>query len=100
MSRPHHVDPYIDSSSGILRNLLGKHDEAELAVAESSIAAIRDAELIRNPIPGSFGRKHLCAIHRSLFGDIYDWAGQPRTVTSTKAFRSRVSNTSTLRWTY
>lgn len=38
------------------------------------------ADLIRKPIPGSFGRIHLCGIHRSLFRDVYDWAGQPRTV--------------------
>ena len=80
MSRPLPVDPYIDPSSGILRNLLNKQDAESLALAEANIVAIRDADLIRNPIPGSFGRIHLCAIHRSLFRDIYDWAGEPRTV--------------------
>lgn len=80
MSRTQPVDPYIDPSSGILRNLLNLQDEQSLALAESSIVAIRDAELIRNPIPGFFGRIHLCAIHRSLFRDVYAWAGQPRTV--------------------
>lgn len=27
---------------------------------------------------------HLCAIHRRIFGDIYDWAGQIRTVAISK----------------
>ncbi|MFF0153256.1 Fic/DOC family protein [Micromonospora sp. NPDC005203] len=35
-------------------------------------------------IPGSYGLDHLQAFHRRLFGDLYDWAGQTRTVDISK----------------
>ncbi|MFO0701174.1 MAG: Fic family protein [Nitrospira sp.] len=38
----------------------------------------------RQPIPGAFDLPHLQAIHRHLFGDLYEWAGQLRTVDLTK----------------
>nr|WP_281202067.1 Fic family protein [Nocardia harenae] len=33
---------------------------------------------------GDFDFDHLCAIHRHLFQDFYDWAGRPRTVQTSK----------------
>jgi fido (protein-threonine AMPylation protein) len=36
--------------------------------------------LRESPVPPSYDLGHLCAIHRRVFGDIYDWAGQLRTV--------------------
>ncbi|WP_372450840.1 Fic/DOC family protein [Rhodococcus qingshengii] len=38
------------------------------------------AELAARPIDGSFDFAHLQAIHRHLFGDLYEWAGEIRTV--------------------
>ena len=37
-------------------------------------------ELIENPIEGVFDLRHLCLIHGYLFQDVYEWAGQLRTV--------------------
>jgi cell filamentation protein len=34
----------------------------------------------RNVPIGAFDLKHLCAIHRHLFQDVYDWAGELRSV--------------------
>jgi cell filamentation protein len=36
--------------------------------------------LKHGPPRGRFDLRHLCAIHRHLFQDVYDWAGQLRTV--------------------
>ena len=36
------------------------------------------AQLIGNPITPTFDRDHLRAIHRHLFRDVYEWAGEPR----------------------
>jgi cell filamentation protein len=38
------------------------------------------AELYENPINGDFDFEHLKRIHHHLFQDLYDWAGQVRTV--------------------
>jgi cell filamentation protein len=37
-----------------------------------------------SPVPPSYDLSHLCAIHHRVFGDIYDWAGQLRTVAIAK----------------
>lgn len=38
------------------------------------------AELLSHPIQGKFDLKHLCVMHRHLFQDVYDWAGELRAV--------------------
>lgn len=73
-------DPYLDKETGVLRNLLGIKDQAELDSAESSLSFLRASQLRELPIQGGFDLAHLQAIHKRLFGDVYDWAGQVRQV--------------------
>jgi cell filamentation protein len=44
---------------------------------ERELVAVRAAQGIPK---GRFDLEHLCAIHRHLFQDVYDWAGKVRTV--------------------
>jgi cell filamentation protein len=65
----------------VLKNRLDIRDAAELDRIERRTASQRAAE----PIPsGSFNLAHLRAIHRHLFQDVYDWAGELRTVEISK----------------
>ena len=73
-------DPYLDLDSGVLRNLLGITESAELRQVEASLTASRIYDLAREPIPGSYDLAHLQALHRYIFQDLYDWAGELRTV--------------------
>ncbi|SAI46794.1 Probable adenosine monophosphate-protein transferase fic [Bordetella ansorpii] len=73
-------DTYTDPDSGVLVNRLGIHDDALLAKIEATYAMLRATELARQPLAGNFDLTHLQAIHKKLFGDVYDWAGQIRTV--------------------
>ena len=73
-------DPYLDRSTGVLVNLLGIRDQGQLEAAEHDLVLIRDAELVKTPIPGRYDERHLCDIHRALFQDVYPWAGALRTV--------------------
>jgi cell filamentation protein, protein adenylyltransferase len=73
-------DPYLDLQAGVLRNLLGIGEPRALRRAEADFTAVRIAQLIRNPIPGTYDLAHLQAFHRHIFQDIYDWAGELRTV--------------------
>lgn len=73
-------DPYLDLDTGVLRNRLGITSQAELARAEADLTAVRIAQLWRRPLPGCYDLAHLQAFHRHIFGDVYDWAGQLRTV--------------------
>jgi fido (protein-threonine AMPylation protein) len=77
-------DPYVDRESGVLRNRLGIADEATLEQAEAALVATRSFELSLAPLKGRFDLAHLQAIHRYLFGDVYDWAGQLRTIDISK----------------
>ena len=73
-------DHYLDPKTGIFRNRLGITDESELERAEASFVAWRSYELSQRPIVGRFDLAHLQAIHRHLFSDVYDWAGEIRTI--------------------
>lgn len=73
-------DHYLDAATGILKNRLKISSESELEKAEASFASIRAYELVQKPLPGDFHLSHLKAIHHYLFQDVYDWAGELRTV--------------------
>lgn len=61
----------------VLRNKLNLRDAAQLDQFERELVAQRTAQGIPT---GDFDLAHLRAIHRHLFQDVYDWAGEIRTV--------------------
>ena len=71
------VDPCLIPGTKVLRNRLGISDARRLDRFERRFVADRIAE--GAPI-GAFDLTHLRAIHRHLFQDVYDWAGELRTV--------------------
>jgi cell filamentation protein len=73
-------DPYCWPETNCLRNRFGIHEPDRLAGVEARIVSVRDAQAAREPIPGEYNLDHLCAFHRYLFRDVYDWAGETRTV--------------------
>jgi len=75
-------DPYLNEY-GVLKNLLGIIDDVELEQAESDITAMTMASH-REIIPEKVTYEHLLAIHKHIFNDIYEWAGQIRTIPLTK----------------
>ncbi|MCW4355659.1 Fic family protein, partial [Hoyosella sp. YIM 151337] len=77
-------DPYIDPASGILRNKLRAVTREELKTWEAGAVAWRALQLDEQPITGRYDFAHLKAIHHHLFQDVYDWAGQTRTVNISK----------------
>lgn len=72
-------DPYC-YSNGTLRNRLGITDPDELAAIEAVVTTQRITELEISGLPGGFDLEHLCAIHRRIFADLYEWAGELRTI--------------------
>ncbi|MBN9795575.1 cell filamentation protein Fic [Pseudonocardia sp. TMWB2A] len=73
-------DPYLDLDTGVLRNRLGITDPAELAQAEAELTALRLIELRQQPLLGRYVLDHLQDFHHHIFSDLYDCAGQLRTV--------------------
>ena len=70
-----------------LENKLNIKDSAELARIEEKISKKRAVELFENGYLDNYKAgtyEMLSAIHRYLFGDIYDFAGKVRTVNMSK----------------
>jgi cell filamentation protein len=71
------LDPYLYPGSAVLRNKLDLHDADALDVMERRLVTAR---IIEGVPSGRFDLVHLRAIHRHLFQDVYEWAGEVRTV--------------------
>lgn len=74
-------DPYVYPGTRILRNKFGIKHQDLLSELESQIT---DSKFVKSKqsdddIPtGNFDLKHLQAVHKYLFGELYDWAGEIR----------------------
>lgn len=81
----HYLDPECKYTNrkGVLHNLAKIEDERILLAYESLKVAKRVEELFENPIKIKDSNA-LLRIHRYLFQDIYDWAGEMRTVNISK----------------
>jgi cell filamentation protein len=72
-------DPYLLEGSSVLRNLLNISDEKELDLAEAELSRA-NMMLIYDAGFSDFSNKGIRAIHKALFGEIYDWAGKFRVI--------------------
>lgn len=74
-------DPHVYPGTRILRNRFGIKHQDLLSELESQIT---DSKFVKSKqsdddIPtGNFDLKHLQAVHKYLFGELYDWAGEIR----------------------
>jgi len=66
--------------TGVLRNKLGITDPVTLSRAATDATVIRLAELHGTPLRGGFDSTHLQAIHHHIYQDLYDWAGELRSI--------------------
>lgn len=71
---------YCYPDSDVLKNKMGVRDSEQLSQLERQLTMLRLLELIDKPIRGKFDLKHLQAIHKYIFQDIYEWAGEIRKV--------------------
>ena len=80
---PYSLDPISADcypGTSVLINKFNIRDEETLGEAESAITSARIAQWLNAPKADSFDFEHYKAIHRFLFSDLYDWAGNVRTV--------------------
>ncbi len=80
MSRYSVEDVYCYPGTSVLRNKLNLTEQQKLDEFEAEITALRLVELQENPLVGQFDLEHLKKLHLHIFQDIYDWAGDIRTV--------------------
>ncbi|MDO5676335.1 MAG: Fic family protein [Propionibacteriaceae bacterium] len=74
---------YLIPGTDVLRNKVGLTTHADLTAFEEAATRARLLELKRDPIQGQFDYAHMKAIHRYIFQDVYEWAGQERTAPTT-----------------
>jgi cell filamentation protein len=84
-------DPYVYPGTNVLTNNLEIRHPRQLAVAEADIVRVSLAALDDEPLPGGYDLAHWQIFHRHIFGDLYPWAGELRTVQIAKpnAFYAR-----------
>lgn len=75
-------DPYCYPNTHVLRNHLGLTDDTTLSQAERALSEVA-ADTIEF-LPPPYDLPYLQSIHRQLFADLYEWAGDLRTVDISK----------------
>ena len=68
----------------VLINKPGLKNQAALDEAESVTVALRSAEIESEPSDAPFTFDYYRELHKRLFGDLYDWAGELRTIDFSK----------------
>lgn len=72
-------DIYLQENSKVLKNRLGITEEDALDKAESIMANTKMA-LLYNSGFSEFSPEGVCAIHKTIFGDVYEQAGEYRII--------------------
>ena len=72
-------DLYLIENSTVLKNLLGIANEKEIDLAEDELSRANMMLLYENGFD-DFSSGGFCFIHKALFGDVYEWAGQYRKI--------------------
>jgi cell filamentation protein len=86
-------DPYLYEDVPVLKNLLNIKDEVVLELAEADITYFRLYNVDGAIQFDSFDFQRLLAIHKHIFGDIYEWAGTIRSIQIVKGERVLGSDT-------
>lgn len=73
-------DPYVYPHTNILKNLANIQDEEELSCMEAEYTSLRLAELVTKESASHFNFLSLCDMHRYIFQDVYEWAGEIRVI--------------------
>lgn len=87
MTRYEASDDAMYPGTVVLRNKLGIRNQKELDEAEAAIVLLATYELGQNPLPETDAGPdfdYLLMIHRELFRDVYEWAGQVRVIDISK----------------
>src|SRR5665213_1480556 len=79
------MDPYVYPGTNVLRNLWDTRDADRLSKIEAIATTRRTIELEHEPIVGRFDGRHLQSIHHYIFQDVFEWAGDFRTVNISKS---------------
>ena len=72
------TEGYCYPKTNVLKNKLGIKEDNALTIAEREITSIKLLMLYKNPLKRKLNFNALCEIHKTIFEDMYEWAGQIR----------------------
>ena len=75
---------YCYSKTNVLKNKLNIKNNNQLEKVERYITKFRQLDMEKNIVKGNFDLEHLKLIHKKIFSDIYDFAGELRKVPISK----------------
>lgn len=78
-------DPYLYPGTDVLKNKGGYRSQDTLDAMEADYVSARIKALMLNPLPGEYDFAYFCKIHHWIFQDIYDWAGEVRSINIEKS---------------
>ena len=90
-------DPYLYDDVDVLRNLGNIRDAEELRRAEGDVTRHTMAMVYAHRF-NKFNTESLCEIHRIIFDNLFEWAGEFRTITMIK--HEEVLGGDTVRYTH
>lgn len=73
-------DPYLYKDVPVLRNKLHIREQDLLDDAEADYVVFRLKDLALNSLSGDYHTPHLLKMHEYIFQDIFDWAGEVRSI--------------------
>lgn len=73
-------DPYLYEDVPVLKNKLNIKEQELLDNAEADYVVFRLKDLALNPMAGDYRTEHFLKMHEFIFQDIFEWAGQIRTI--------------------
>ncbi|MDW5299211.1 MAG: Fic family protein [Sedimentibacter sp.] len=78
------IDPYVYDDTNVLINKINIKDYEMLMKIEKEFTTVRMKQIIDDEdgilIKGNYNYEHLKSFHKYIFQDIYEWAGEQRTV--------------------
>lgn len=74
------LDRYVDPVTKVPYNRLGLRRRSEIVAADYKMTDIRLVQLLLDPVRGLYDLDHLERMHRHIYADLYDWAGEFRDI--------------------
>lgn len=81
------LDPYVYEGTEVLKNKFGIKDKSKLKEAEADVTFAKLLTVDRDVDSSKFDSNYIKNIHKYIFGDVFDWAGEYRKVLTVKPER-------------
>jgi cell filamentation protein len=73
-------DHYLYPHSDVLINKANICDAGAFNEMQAEFASLRIRQIGVKPLDGSYNFDHFCEFHKTIFQDVFEWAGKPRTI--------------------